>query len=125
MAAFARERDQNASVDDLTAITRSLKLDDAPKPAPTALTTPASGVVIIHHDDMQCHVPPTYRDIFELPRRVIAIENRLKGIPFETGFPKQGNFGERMQMLPRSHVRERKAALCYGSPTPKKLLARR
>jgi len=71
-------------------------------------------VSIIHHDDMQLHAPPRYREIFELPRRTIAIENRLKGLDLREGFPPECNFGGRMQLLPAS------SPVAFGSPAPKK-----
>eukprot|EP00930_Biecheleria_cincta_P024184 TRINITY_DN17342_c0_g1_i1.p1 TRINITY_DN17342_c0_g1~~TRINITY_DN17342_c0_g1_i1.p1 ORF type:complete len:536 (+),score=88.62 TRINITY_DN17342_c0_g1_i1:30-1637(+) len=87
----------------------------------SGLPTPSRGeksasptVAIIHHDDMQLHHPPRYREIYELPRRVIAIENRLKGLDLREGFPPECNFGGRMQFLPAS------SPVAFGSPAPKK-----
>jgi acetoin utilization deacetylase AcuC-like enzyme len=77
-------------------------------------------VALIHHDDMQLHIPPRYREIYELPRRVIAIENHLKGLEVRAGFPHEGNFGGRMQLLPSCCVELGKPAVAFGSPAPKK-----
>lgn len=46
-------------------------------------------VCIVHHDEMQLHTPPRAKGIYELPRRIIAIENRLKGLDSREGFPKR------------------------------------
>eukprot|EP00931_Biecheleriopsis_adriatica_P094102 TRINITY_DN67780_c0_g1_i1.p1 TRINITY_DN67780_c0_g1~~TRINITY_DN67780_c0_g1_i1.p1 ORF type:complete len:525 (-),score=108.65 TRINITY_DN67780_c0_g1_i1:3-1577(-) len=83
-------------------------------PLADAEQSETSEVVIVHHDDMQLHVPPRYREIYELPRRVIAIENRLKGLEVREGFPPECNFGGRMQLLPAS------SPVAFGSPAPKK-----
>lgn len=76
-------------------------------------------VCLVHHDDMQLHVPPCYREISELPRRIIAIENRLKGLDPKEGFPRAGNFGGPMQLLPASCAGTSKARM-YGSPATKR-----
>nr|ADK66833.1 putative histone deacetylase superfamily protein [Karlodinium veneficum] len=75
-------------------------------------------VAIIHHDDMQLHIPPRYQEIYEVPRRIIAIENRLKGLDLKVGFPPEGNFGGRMQLLPASPAKTKQ--LVFGSPAVKK-----
>jgi len=93
---------------------RSLGFDGDVAGLPSPLRREEVKVSIIHHDDMQLHVPPRYREIFELPRRVIAIENRLKGKDLREGFPAECNFGGRMQLLPAARP------LAFGSPAPKK-----
>lgn len=68
-------------------------------------------VCLVHHDVMHLHMPPRYKNIYELPRRVIAIKNRLKGRCLCDGFPREVNFGGPMQLLPRGSP-----ALAFGSP---------
>lgn len=60
------------------------------------------GVLLVHGAACRDHVPPTYDDTYELPRRVIAIENRLKGHKghsLQEGFPPEGLFGEELTLL--------------------------
>eukprot|EP00928_Gymnodinium_smaydae_P030952 TRINITY_DN22874_c0_g1_i1.p1 TRINITY_DN22874_c0_g1~~TRINITY_DN22874_c0_g1_i1.p1 ORF type:complete len:523 (+),score=130.62 TRINITY_DN22874_c0_g1_i1:126-1694(+) len=82
-----------------------------------------SEVCIIHHDDMQLHIPPNHKDIYELPRRVIAIENKLKGLETREGFPPEGNFGGPMQLLPAARgepSNRRGGPVAFGSPATKR-----
>eukprot|EP00928_Gymnodinium_smaydae_P005612 TRINITY_DN11908_c0_g2_i1.p1 TRINITY_DN11908_c0_g2~~TRINITY_DN11908_c0_g2_i1.p1 ORF type:complete len:582 (+),score=94.32 TRINITY_DN11908_c0_g2_i1:60-1805(+) len=78
------------------------------------------GVCIVHHDDMQLHVPPNYDNIYELPRRVIAIENRLKGLDPCKGFPCEEQFGGQMQVLPSSRDGASECGCAFGSVAPAK-----
>lgn len=79
-----------------------------------------SGVCIIHHNDMQLHAPPRASGIFELPRRVIAIENGLKGIDVYDGCPKRNWGNAPMRFLRSADGRRKRLVMAYGSPAPKK-----
>lgn len=79
-------------------------------------------VCIIHHDEMQGHAPPRSTGIYELPRRVIAIENSLKGQATSTGMPKRnwGNTPMRFLRDPRDNLAQKATFCAYGSPAPKR-----
>eukprot|EP00928_Gymnodinium_smaydae_P018739 TRINITY_DN17146_c0_g1_i1.p1 TRINITY_DN17146_c0_g1~~TRINITY_DN17146_c0_g1_i1.p1 ORF type:complete len:653 (-),score=151.97 TRINITY_DN17146_c0_g1_i1:156-2075(-) len=75
-------------------------------------------VCIVHHDEMQLHTPPRAVGIYELPRRVIAIENSLKGLRVDDGFPRRswGNASMRFLRAPYG----KKLVEAYGSPACKR-----
>jgi len=77
-------------------------------------------VCIIHHDEMQLHAPPRGRDIYELPRRIIAIENSLKGLPTSDGFPKRPWGNAPMQFLRPSRGKSKNLVVAFGSSAAKK-----
>jgi len=76
-------------------------------------------VCLVHHDEMQLHDPPCTRQIYELPRRVIAIENSLKGLETSRGFPKMRN-DVPMSFLRSKDGKKRSLVTAYGSPACKK-----
>lgn len=80
---------------------------------------PQHEVCIIHHDDMQLHVPPKTEDVFELPRRVIAIENCFKGLDLREGFSQRQRFEGPMQFFPKCPGK-RQCSEGYGCASKKK-----
>lgn len=77
-------------------------------------------VCIVHHDEMQLHAPPRAAGIFELPRRVMAIENCLKGLETDRGFPKRNWGNAKMQFLRASHGKRKHLVVAFGSAAAKK-----
>lgn len=77
-------------------------------------------VCVVHHDEMQMHCPPRTATIYELPRRVIAIENSLKGLETFSGIQKRNWGNAPMEFLRAPKGKSRDLVVAYGSRAAKK-----
>mmetsp|Transcript_27400 Transcript_27400/g.43928 ORF Transcript_27400/g.43928 Transcript_27400/m.43928 type:complete len:556 (-) Transcript_27400:66-1733(-) len=77
-------------------------------------------VCIVHHDEMQLHTPPRTSGVYELPRRIIAIENCFKGRAVSEGFPKRSWGNSPMQFLRTSRGKRKRLVEVFGSPAAKR-----